>query len=127
MRLRAILGWALCGTLLGAPRVVAQTDQPVKPETARFGNPTSIARHLQDYIYGVVKTIDNKELVLDKTKFGVDQTFKLDAKTKFIRDGKPSTLTELKLGDTVYVNAKTDKKTRTMTARKVVSGMLPTP
>ena len=113
---------------LAAPAAFAQSDkEPPKPANARFGNPTSVERHLQDYLYGMVKQIGEKELVLDKTKFGIDQTIQVDAKTKYVRDGNPSTLAELKVGDTVYVDVKTNKKTGDMSARKIISGILPRP
>ncbi len=102
--------------------------QPAKAGNPRFGNPTSTGRVFQDYIYGVIKKIDseNDEMVLDKTKFGIEQTLRLQPKTRYIHDGKPSSLTQLKVGDQVYVDVKTDKKTGQMTAKKVVSGVTPT-
>lgn len=108
------------------PALLAQRE-PKKAETARFGNPTGVARPFQDYLYGVIKKIDSKELVLDKTKFGIEQTVKLGPKTKYIHDGKPSTLEPLKVGDQVYVETKTDKKTGDMMATKVVTGVGATP
>jgi hypothetical protein len=109
------------------PSVHTPSDTPDKP-SSRFGNPTSIARIYQDYVYGVVKKIDAKgnELILDKTVFGDDQVFKLQPKTKFIHDGKPSKLGQLKVGDDVYVKMHKNKKSGEMTAQKVVTGVLPT-
>jgi Domain of unknown function (DUF5666) len=109
------------------PSVHAPSDTPDKPKS-RFGNPTSIARIYQDYVYGVVKKIDEKEndIILDKTLYGDDQTFKLQSKTKFIHDGKPGSLKQLKVGDDVYVKVHRDKKTGEMTAQKIVSGVMPT-
>lgn len=113
---------------LAAPAAYAQSDKdPPKPANGRFGNPTSIARHLQDYLYGMVKQINEKEIVVDKTKHGIDETIKLEPKTKYVRDGKASTWAELKVGDTVYVDVKTDKKTGEMSAKKIISGILATP
>ena len=128
MRLKNALRLALILPVAIAPWVQAQ-NEPKKSDTGRFGNPTSIARNLQDYLYGVIKKIDDKsnELVLDKTKFGIDQTVKLDAKTKYIHDGKPSALSQLKPGDQVYVDVRKDKKTGDRYAKKVVSGVPPTP
>ncbi len=125
MSLRQIL---LAGLLTLSATVTAGLGQanPDKPETARFGNPTSTARVFQDYVYGVVKKVDKKELVLDKTVSGVVQVFKLEPKTKFIYDGKPSTLDNLKIGDNVYVEVKKDKKTGDMVAKKVVTGLAAT-
>jgi uncharacterized protein DUF5666 len=116
-----------CARAQSQPSAHTPSDAPDRP-TARFGNPTSIARIYQDYVYGVVKKIDAKgnELILDKTLFGDDQTFKLQSKTKFIHDGKPSHLGQLKVGDEVYVKVHKNKKTGEMTARKVVSGVMPT-
>ncbi len=115
---------SLVALLATAGAVSAQTRQ-TEPETGRFGNPTSIARKYQSYLYGVVKKIDNAEMVLEKTKFGIDTTIKLNAKTKYVRDQKPSTLEKLEVGDQVFVDVKTDKKSGAMTAKKVVSGVLP--
>ncbi len=124
MSLRQILFTGILTLFATATTGLAQTE-PAKPGDARFGNPTSTARVFQDYIYGVVKKIDKKsnELVLDKTITGVDETVKLDSKTKFIHDGKSSALAALKIGDQVYVNIKKDKKTGALVAKKVLTGV----
>jgi len=109
-------------TIAASLPALAQHD-PGKSDNARFGNPTSTARAYQDYLYGEIKKIDDGELVLDKTKFCVDQTVKLGPKTKFVRDGKASTLNNFKIGEGVFVETKKDKKTGEMIARKVVAGM----
>jgi len=103
---------------------LGQRRDPSKPETARFGDPTSTARAYQDYLYGVIKNLDKNELVLDKTKFGIDQSVKLDAKTKYLRDGKPSSWDRLAVGDQVWVDVKANKKTGEMTAKKVLTGVV---
>ncbi len=115
----------LVALLAGLGPVEAQID-PGKPETGRFGNPTVIAANMRGYIYGVVKRVEAGELVLDKTEFGDNQPFKLEAKTKFTRDGKPSQLADLKAGDKVWVQIKREKKTGEMIAKKVVVGLDPT-
>lgn len=113
---------------LGARAIpIPQGTKPEKPDNARFGDPTSIARGLQDDIYGVVKKIGKNEIILDKTKFGVDQSIRLDPKTKYVRDRKASSLDKLEIGDPVYVNVKTEKKTGVMTAKKVTSGVIAAP
>ena len=113
---------------LAGPALVAQDKKDTaKPDNARFGNPTSIGRALQGDLYGVVKSVKDGELVLDKTKFGVDQTIKLEPKTKYVRDGKSSSLDKIKVGDPVYVDVKTDKKTKAMTAKKITSGIIGAP
>ncbi len=76
-----------------------------------------------DYLYGVVKEVSKDEMVLTKTKAGVDQTFKFNKKTKFIQDGKDSSLNSLKSGEEVWVDIHEDKKTGDLIARKVVSGV----
>ena len=76
-----------------------------------------------DFLYGVVKTLNKDEMILTKTQSGVDQTFKFNKKTKFVHDGKGSTLDALKMGDEVWVDADTNKKTGDLTARKVVTGV----
>ena len=100
-----------------------QTNQPPTPDNSRFGNPTAIARVYQTYLYGVIQKMGKDELVLDKTKFGVPQTIKLDKKTKFIRNGKPGTLDQLQVGQDVYVDVKKNKKTGEMLAKKVLTGI----
>jgi hypothetical protein len=123
MKLDSIL---IVGLLSGALAVVPAGAQkePVKAGTARYGNPTSTARNYQDYLYGFIKKLDADGMVLTKTKFGVDQPFKFDRKTKFIRDGKPSSLNRLKVGDGVWVDVKTDKKSGDLIARKVLTGVM---
>jgi len=103
---------------------LGQHREPPKPENARFGDPTSTARAYQDYLYGVIKNLDKNEVVLDKTKFGIDQSVKLDAKTKYLRDGKPSSWDRLAVGDQVWVDVKTDRKSGEMTAKKVLTGVV---
>jgi hypothetical protein len=77
---------------------------------------------VKDFVYGVIKAVNKDEMVLTKTNAGVDETFKFTKKTKFIRDGKNSSLESLKLGDQVWVDANEDKKSGDFIARKVVSG-----
>ncbi len=125
MDLKAILVTVTLGCAVSAPGGLAQTE-PAKPGEPRFGNPTATARTLQGYVYGIIKKIGATELVLDKTEFGDEQTFKLEPKTKYIHDRKPSSLTKLKVGDQVWVDMKKDKKTGEMVAKKVVTGVAPT-
>ena len=75
-----------------------------------------------DFRYGVIKAIGTNEIVLTKTASGLDETFKLNKKTKFIHDGKISSPDSVKVGDKVWVDAHLDKKTGDSMARKVVSG-----
>jgi hypothetical protein len=117
----------LAGALVG-PALLAQDEKDAaKPDGGRFGNPTTIARSVQGDVYGVVKSIKEGEVILDKTKFGADKTILLGPKTKYVRDGKSSSWDKLKTGDPVYVDVKTDKKTKVMTAKRVTSGVVATP
>ena len=88
----------------------------------RLGDPTGTARHFQNYLYGVVKKINHKEIVLTKTMMGTDQTFQIVKKTKFILDGKPTKLGSIKVGDRVYVDHKEDKQGK-LIAKKVLTGV----
>jgi hypothetical protein len=97
--------------------------QPIISSTGRFGDPTATARMYQDYQYGVIKAKNPNELILTQTKFGVDQSYKINKKTKFVQDGKPGSLDKLKLGDRVYIDVDTDKKTGDLIAKKIVSGV----
>jgi hypothetical protein len=116
----------VAAAVLGAAAAFAQnTKPPERPQNARFGDPTGIARQYQGYISGVIKKIDKNEMTLEKTRFGVDTTIKLLIKTKFVHNDKPGKLEDLKVGDLVFVDAKTDKKTGDMSAKKVVSGIVP--
>jgi hypothetical protein len=108
-----------------APPAAAQLTKPPDQSHGRFGDPMTVAPNLQGYLYGVVKGKTADSLTLDKTKFGVEKEIKLDKKTKYVRDGKPSTLAEIQVGDPVYVAVKTDKKSGDMTAKKILSGILP--
>lgn len=109
--------------LATAPAAPAQRE-PRKPETARFGDPTQLFPRLyEDFVFGFIKKIDKKEMVLEKTKFGVDQTIKFDRKTKYLHDGKPAKLEDLKVGTQVWVDVHEDKKTGEMTAKKVLTGV----
>ena len=99
--------------------------KPVKTGNARFGDPTSTGRGFQNHIYGVVKKVDKTSLVLDKTEFGDDQVFTLIPKTRFIHDGKPSSLEQIKVGDQIWVQTKRDKKSGNLLAQKVLTGVLP--
>jgi hypothetical protein len=110
--------------LLAASPALPQTREPAKPETARFGDPTATGRFFQDLFYGVIKSLDKSELVLEKTKFGVDQSIKLNDKTKFVHDGAPSSFDKLKVGDQVWIQVKNDKKTGDMIAKKVFTGVV---
>jgi hypothetical protein len=111
---------AFVARLAAAP----QSDkQPVTSNTGRFGDASGTAIKYQDYLYGVVKEKKPNELILTKTKFGVDQTFKLTRKTKFTLDGKAGSYDKLKVGDAIYIDTDTDKKTGVLTAKKVVGGV----
>jgi hypothetical protein len=101
----------------------AAQEKPVKAGTARYGDPTGIARKYQNLLYGVIKTIDAQEMVLEKTKAGIDQTLKFQPKTKFFHDTKPSLREDLKVGDQVYVDVHEDKKTGDLYAKRVISGI----
>jgi hypothetical protein len=128
MSARAISLFVLMACALVARAIPApQGTKPVKPDNVRFGDPTSIGRNLQDDLYGVIKKIGKNEIILDKTKFGVDQSIRLEPKTKYVRDQKASSLDKLEIGDPVYVNVKTEKKTGVMTAKKVTSGVIAAP
>ncbi|HLW79480.1 MAG TPA: hypothetical protein VKU44_07760 [Terriglobia bacterium] len=98
-------------------------EQPPLPDNGRFGDPTTKGQNLRGFIYGVVKKVGKHELILDKTPFGDAQSFKLEPKTKYLRDGKSSKLAEFKAGDQVFVDVKKEKKSGGMIAKKVVAGV----
>ena len=125
MSTRTIFFSFLAAVVLAVTLTSAQDKKDAaKPDNARFGNPTDIGRKLQGDLYGVIKSIKEGEIVLDKTKFGVDKEIILDTKTKYVRDEKSGTFDQLKVGDPIYVQVKTDKKTGVMTAKRVTSGVI---
>lgn len=128
MKVRTLIMAVLLAAAACAPAAWAQrADQPpAPPPNGRFGDASDTARNLQDYFYGVIKKISPSELTCDKTEFGDNQAFKLDKKTKFIRDGKPSALGNLKVGDGIWVKIRKDKKTGDLIALRVATGVLPT-
>jgi hypothetical protein len=124
MKIQFTLLLAFLISLAGGQQLRAQQpNQPPTPDTVRFGNPTGIARVYQGYLFGVIQKKNRQELVLDKTKFGVPQTIKLDKKTKFIQNGKRGAFAQLQIGEDVYVDVKKNKKTGEMLAKKVVTGI----
>jgi len=129
MKLRMILLMLILG-LMGssAPAAAQQPDKdPPKPNNARFGDPTTVAPEYQGFLYGVIVELNKDSMVLTKTKFGTDQTFKFNKKTKFIRDGKPNSLESMQKGDKVWVAVDKDKKSGDLIARKVITGVDLTP
>ncbi len=100
------------------------TSDPPKQETARFGNPTSTARAYQHLKLGVIKEIKSDELVLDKTPYGDGQSFKVTPSTKFYHDSKKADLSMLKVGDQVFVQVKTNKKTGDLVVEVVAWGVV---
>jgi len=121
-RIVTVILVALAGlaTLMAAPQ---NEKQPIAPDTGRFGDASAIARKYQDYLYGVIKQMSPEELVLSHTKYGVEQTFKLNKKTKYTLDGKASSYEKLKIGERVYIDVNKDRRTGDLIARKVVSGV----
>jgi hypothetical protein len=128
MKVQKILLAAVLAASVATVTASPQSDkQPVVSSTGRFGDPTSVAIKYRDYLYGIVKEVDANQVVLSKTKFGVDQPFKFTKKTKFLLDGKPSTFEKIKVGEGVFIDVDTDKKTGDQLAKKVVCGVdLPT-
>ncbi|HEV2426087.1 MAG TPA: hypothetical protein VGZ29_14750 [Terriglobia bacterium] len=116
----AVLLVAGCSMAAWAQRA---DSAPAPPSNARFGDPSITAPNFQDYHYGVVKSVSDSSLICDKTEFGDDQPFRIDKKTKFIRDGKLSAANDLKPGDKVWMKIRTEKRTGEMTAQRVVSGV----
>ena len=114
---------SVCLCLVSAVLATAQ-EKPVQAGTARYGDPTATARKYQNLLSGVIKTVDANGMVLEKTKAGIDQTFKFQPKTKFIHDNKPSSREDLKVGDQVLVDVREDKKTGDLYAKRVITGIV---
>jgi hypothetical protein len=115
---------ALTAACVSALAAAPQSDkQPVVSSTGRFGDPSTVAIKYRDYLFGIVKQVDANEVVLTKTKYGVDQPFKFTKKTKFFLDGKPSSVDKVKVGDGIYIDVDVDKKTGDQLAKKVICGV----
>jgi hypothetical protein len=112
---------AACATTMAAPPQLEKA--PVKSSTGRFGDASGVAPKYQDYLFGIVKEVNANEVILSKTKYGIDQPFKFNKKTKFTLDGKPSTFDKIKVGEGIYIDVDTDKKTGEPFAKKVISGV----
>lgn len=129
MKIKAIS--VLISSLLGSLLVVgigwAQLVQsPNAPgATGRWENAISLAGKYQNYVYGVIKKINKNRLILNKTRFGNNQVFDLNHDTKFVHNGKRSTLAKLKIGDMVWIDAKLNNKKHVKIARKVITGVGP--
>jgi hypothetical protein len=130
MKKEAIIACGILGCALAAGNGRAQVYQaPNSPAaSSQLENAISLGEKYQDYIYGVIKTIKKDELVLDKTRYGDDQVFKLQHNTKFIQNGKRGSLADLKVGEMVWIDAqlKKKKKTEEQIARKVITGLAST-
>jgi len=122
----AVLLLAMVGFVVPAAAQKGGRSTNTDPETTPMGvqhtGPNAGSKYA-DYLYGVIKELNKDEMVLTKTKMGAEQTFKFTKKTKFVHDGKGSTLEALKLGDEVWVDANQDKKTGDFIVRKVVTGV----
>ena len=94
------------------------------PQQGRFGDPTLTGRNLQNFVYGVIKSVGSDEIVCDKTEFGDNQPFRIDKKTKYLRDGQASNPNALQIGDKTWVKIRKDKKSGDLTALVVVTGEL---
>jgi len=125
---RTVLGiLVLCIVGFASPCVAqrgghAATGGEESPMTVRSNGTGTAGDNYAGYRYGVVKSISGNEIVLTKTDAGMDETFTLNKKTKFIHDGKGSFLDSIKVGDKVWIDAHLDKKSGDSIARKVVSG-----
>ena len=117
-----VIGMLAAGTAAALAAAPQSDKQPIISSTGRFGDPSVIARKYRDYLFGILKQVKPDELILSKTKYGVDQGFKITKKTKFVRDGKHSTIDKLKPGEGIYIDVDTDKKTGDLIAKKVVTG-----
>jgi hypothetical protein len=124
MKLRRIILLATIAAACLATLTAAPQDEklPAAPNTGRFGDASGTARKYQNYLYGVIKEKSPDQLILTKTKFGIDQTIKLNKKTKFTVDGKASSYEKFNVGDSIYVDADTERKTGELLAKKLVGG-----
>lgn len=125
-RAKVWAGLLLAGGLISGTVLAQRTTAPQPPDNEQYGNPPGVAGQYQNYLFGVIGKITGHSIVLNKTKFGTPRAIVLDRKTKFVRNGKRSSADQLRVGEMVYVDVKTVKKTGTLLAKKVVSGIDPT-
>jgi hypothetical protein len=124
---KVLVAFVIGMTGFAAPSVAQKGGKGVSmdgetPLTVRSEGHGNAGSNYQGFVYGVVKALNKDAIVLTKTNAGMDQTFKLNKKTKFLHDGKSSSLASVKVGDKVWVDGAADKKTGDLIARKVVSG-----
>lgn len=118
---------AVLGSLMvagaGWAQVVQSSNAPGAAD--RLENAISVAGKYQNYIYGVIKKIEKNRLIVNKTRFGNNQVFMLTHGTKFVNNGKRTTLAKLKVGDMIWIDAKLNKKKHEEIARKIIAGVGP--
>ena len=125
---QTILGALVLGMVgLAAPSMAqrgghAATETSGSPMTVPSTGVGTAGDNYAGFRYGIVKAVSGNQIVLTKTDEGMDETFTLNKKTKFIHDGKSSSPDSVKVGDKVWVDAHLDKKSGDSIARKVVSG-----
>jgi hypothetical protein len=118
-----VIGLLGCAAPAGAQRGRGSSGEPESTPMGIQKTGANAGSNYEGFLYGVVKELTKDAMVLTKTQVGSDQTFKFNKKTKFIHDGKGSSLESVKLGDEVWVDADEDKKSGDLIARKVVTGV----
>ncbi len=113
--------------LTALPQEVSQpgtTMAPPKLDTGRFGDPTSTARAYQHFKLGTISEVNKEELVIDNTPYGTRQWFKVTPKTKFLHDGQEVGVDQLKAGEHVFIDVKSDKKSGDLVLLTVAWGVV---
>jgi co-chaperonin GroES (HSP10) len=62
------------------------------------------------------------DMVTIKTQNGKSEIVALEKTTKYMKDGKQAKSADLKVGDTIMINAKMDAKTKKYAAEEVTLG-----
>lgn len=123
---KVLISAALASLLIAVAGWAQIVQSPSAPgATGRWENAISVAGKYQSYVYGVIKKIDKDKLIVNKTRYGNNQVFLLNHKTKFEDNGKHTKLSKLKVGEMIWIDAKLNKKKHERIARKIITGVGP--
>jgi len=70
------------------------------------------------HLMGTITAVDAKTVTI-KDKDGKTIAVNLDKETKYVRDKRPASTADLKVGTRVVIHAKMDEKTKAYTAQEV--------
>ena len=81
----------------------------------------ALAQNGTTHLMGIVTAV-KPDTVTIKMQDGKTEMVMLEKTTKYMKDDKPAKTTDLKVGDSVMINAKMDTKMKMYTANEVMLG-----